>query len=81
MIFALVRKTKIPSKRASSASLPASISNEWAPRDPTLRQIAPIGGIADQRLVALLQLCIERGDDRFALLAVVPASSSLRQTT
>ena len=30
MTLALVRKTKIPSKRASSASLPASISNERA---------------------------------------------------
>ena len=28
---------------------------------PDFAQIAPIGGIADQRLVALLQLAIERG--------------------
>ena len=38
---------------------------------PDFAQIAPIGGIADQRLVALLQLRIERGDDRFTVLAVV----------
>src|SRR5271165_931275 len=36
--FALVRKTKIPSKRASSASLPASISNERSPLAPALRR-------------------------------------------
>ena len=61
----------MPSKRASSASLPASISNERCALGPDFAQIAPIGGIADQRLVALLQLRIERGDDGFALLAVV----------
>src|SRR6516225_5487390 len=38
---------------------------------PGLAQIAPIGGIADQRLVALLQLGVERDHDRLALLAVV----------
>ena len=32
------RKTKIPSKRASSVSLPASISNERAPLAPALRR-------------------------------------------
>src|SRR6202521_5849583 len=31
----------------------------------------PIGGIADERLVALPQLGVERGDDRFTVLAVV----------
>ena len=36
MILALVRRTKIPSKRASSASLPASISNEGARLWPRL---------------------------------------------
>ena len=30
-----------------------------------------IGGVADERLVAAFQLRIERGDDRFAVLAVV----------
>ena len=38
---------------------------------PGFAQITPIGGIADQRLVALSQLGVERGDDRFAVLAVV----------
>ena len=56
--------------RASSASLPASISNSgrlW----PRLCADSADDGIADQRLVALLQLRIERGDDRFTVLAVV----------
>ena len=46
-----------------------------------LAQIAPVGRVADQRLVALLQLLVERGDDRRASLRSFSASSSLRQTT
>ena len=65
-----MRKTKIPSKLTGELARTISrMSGRLWPRHP--RQIAPIGGIADQRLVALLQLRIERGDDRFTVLAVV----------
>ena len=67
-----------PLKRASSASLPHHRRMSGRLR-PDFAQIAPIGGIADQRLVALLQRRIERGDDRFTVLAVVLASVSLRR--
>src|ERR1700730_1591085 len=36
-----------------------------------LAQIAPVSRVADKRLVALLQLGVERGDDRFAILAIL----------
>ena len=54
MIPALVRRTKMPSYRASSATLPGSISNAFL----AVREAA-VGGVPDQRLVALLQLLIE----------------------
>ena len=41
-------------------------------------QIAPIGGVADQRLVAPLQLLIEGGDDGLRSAASFSASASLR---
>src|ERR1019366_5143711 len=36
-----------------------------------LAQIPPIGRVADERLVAFLQLRVERSDDRLAILAVL----------
>jgi hypothetical protein len=47
---ALVRRTKMPSKRASSASLPASISNALP---------APVGAVADQCLLAARKAALE----------------------
>jgi hypothetical protein len=32
--------------------------------------ITSVGGVADQRFVAILQLGVERGDDRLAVLVV-----------
>jgi len=45
-----------------------------------LAQIAAVGGIADQRLVAALQLLLQARYDGLAILAVFSASASLRQT-
>ena len=59
VIRALVRSTKMPSKRASSATFPGSTAKAC------LRgraQKPPMRGVADQRLVAALELSIERGE-------------------
>ena len=85
---ALVRSTKMPSNLASSASLPASISKAGAGLlaarqlpDADAAEIAAVGGVADQRLVAALQLLLERGDDRLrGRRGPCSASASLRQT-
>ena len=59
----------MPSNRASSASLPGSISNAFL---ALLRpQVAAVGGVADQRLVALLQLPVEAVDHRGAVGGVL----------
>ena len=59
----------MPSKRASSASLPGSISN--AAPSPVLPQIAPIRAVADQRLVADSETLLQAGDDRLAVGGVL----------
>jgi hypothetical protein len=69
---ALVRNTNMPSKRASSASLPASISNARSPPHHTaFAQIAPVGGVADQCLLTPPQRILQSCDDRLTIAAIL----------
>jgi hypothetical protein len=64
----LVRSTNTPSKRASSASLPGSISKAgWF---FVASQVAAVSGVADERLVALFKLARKAGEDRLTVGAV-----------
>ena len=71
MILALVRKHEDAVEARLLGELAGVDLECGGASGPGFAQIAAVGGIADQRLVALLQLRIERGDDRLAVLAVV----------
>jgi hypothetical protein len=80
----LVRSTKMPSKRASSA-----IRASDGEADLGRLQEAPVAAVADQRLVAGLERLAQAGHDRRALGGVLvglgpvvsPVAGSRRTTT